>query len=214
MPKLSIGSKDTTNFARCVIYLSEEGLDRPKSGLNLFRRIGCHPLYTHKEKTLHTKLKDTIELKSTRHGCLSFEPRYSKGVSLKLGIFHKQKGSIALELLGFSWAKRFQSSFQNGKLVVVMDTNNIVKNRLMTDGKENKQHYEGRLQLLLLPPMSLNAAILIDQKICSIFCWYHPLGRSPVASSGQFGLVACGDQWPIFKRYKFVTFVTQVVRRN
>jgi hypothetical protein len=53
-------------------------------------------------KKLPTKLMDTTELISTRHDCLSFAPKYSKGLSLKLWIFYKQKGSIALELLGFS----------------------------------------------------------------------------------------------------------------
>jgi hypothetical protein len=50
----------------------------------------------------HTKLMDTTELISTRHDCLSFAPGYSKGLSLKLWIFHKQTDSKALELLGFS----------------------------------------------------------------------------------------------------------------
>jgi hypothetical protein len=36
-----------------------------------------------------TKLLDTAELISIRHDCLSFAPRYSKGVSLKLWIFHE-----------------------------------------------------------------------------------------------------------------------------
>ena len=38
-------------------------------------------------------LMDATELISTRHDRLSFVTRYSKGLSLKLCIFHKQKGS-------------------------------------------------------------------------------------------------------------------------
>ena len=55
-----------------------------------------------KQQKLCTKLMDTTELISTRHDCLSFALRYNKSPSLKLWIFHKRKGSIALELLGFS----------------------------------------------------------------------------------------------------------------
>ena len=51
---------------------------------------------------LLTKLIDTTELISTRHDRLSFALGYSKGLSIKLWIFYKQKDSITLELLGFS----------------------------------------------------------------------------------------------------------------
>ncbi len=39
----------------------------------------------------------------------------------------------------------------------------------MLEEQENKQHCEGRLQLLLLPPTSFNAVIVINQNILIIF---------------------------------------------
>ncbi len=41
-----------------------------------------------------TKLLETAELISTRYDPLSFAPRYSKGLSIKLWILHKQKGDM------------------------------------------------------------------------------------------------------------------------
>ena len=86
---------------------------------------------------------DTTELISTRHDCLSFAPEYRKGLSLKLWTFHKQKVSIALELLDS---------------VEVMDTIDILKKHFMSEEKENKGHCEGRLQLPLLPHLPLIAS--------------------------------------------------------
>ena len=45
----------------------------------------------------------------------------------------------------------------------MLDTIDIVKKHLMSEEKENKQHCEGMLQLPLLSPTSLNAAIKFNQ---------------------------------------------------
>jgi hypothetical protein len=119
----------------------------------------CYPAIAARTKKC-TKLMDTTEPISTRHEHLSFAPRYSKGLSLELWIFQMQKGSRAPS--------------KNGNLVTEVDANiDIVTNIRCREEQENKQHCEGRLQLLLLPPMPLDAAIKIDQNIHK-FHWYCP----------------------------------------
>jgi hypothetical protein len=53
---------------------------------------------------------------------------------------------------------------------MVVDTIDNDKKHLMLEEKENKQHCEGRLQLIFLPPTPLDTAIVINQNIRSIFC--------------------------------------------
>ncbi len=122
-----------------------------------------------------TKLRHTTFLVWGTHELLSFALRYNKGLSIpELWIIHKQKG--------------FHSSFQNGNSVAVVDTIiNIVTNIQCCREQENKQHYECRLQLLLLPPTPLNDGIVIGQSI-HIFHWYNPSNGDAVHCSPKGGM--------------------------
>ena len=63
------------------------------------------------------------------------------------------------------------STFKNRNFITVVDTKNDIMTNILCqcrEEQENKQHCEGRLQLLLLPPMPVNAAIVINQNIHSI----------------------------------------------
>ncbi len=50
-----------------------------------------------------------------------------------------------------------------------------------------------RLQLLLLHPTPLNATIVIDQNICSIFYWYHPSNGILLILVQQEGIIELHD---------------------
>ena len=94
-------------FGGTFLSMSAQKLAILVDPISTFYKMGIVGLA---KKVTHThtqnfvlKLMDTTELIYTRHDRLSFAPGYSKGLSLKLWIFHKRKGSIAvLELLGFS----------------------------------------------------------------------------------------------------------------
>lgn len=91
---------------------------------------------------------------------------------LSFGLFISKKGSI---------------SFQNGNSVAVVDTIIIIVTNIQCcREQENKQHYECRLQLLLLSPTPLNDGIVIGQNIC-IFHWYNPSNGDTVHCSPKGG---------------------------
>ena len=107
-----------------------------------------------------TKLLITTELISTRHDCLSFAPGCAAKVwALSFGFFISKKVPKLLSKQEFGPSGRHKWHH---------------KKHSMSDEKENQHYCEGRLQLLLIPPAPLNAAIMINQNIHSIFYWYHP----------------------------------------